>query len=136
MARYDSPGFTDVIPGGVVNESTGAPGSPGAPGVPVPPPGAVYAAGTEGPAAALLPEGTVMVSNWAGGPSVTAEWGRDDTQVPAQTDLYAGQDANALSGQAGGAVGQTGAGTGAWHPSNPNAVPVGSLADQLQAARR
>jgi hypothetical protein len=120
LGRYDSVGFVDETPAGPVNaQSFGAPGSVGVPDIPVPGPGQVYAAGTEGPAAARLPADTVMVTDKAG-PSVTVKWGPDDTQLPGQTQAYGGA-ADLLTGIVG--QGQTGAGLPAsWHSHNPNSM--------------
>jgi hypothetical protein len=91
--------------------STGAPGM--APPYPVP--------GIEGTTAssALV---TPFASGYQNADRVPV--GADDSQVPAQTDLYAGSDADPLSGMAGNAVGYTGAGTGSDITSghHPNAA--------------
>ena len=110
MARYDSPGYHNLMPGiPDRDESMTAPGSP----APYPVPDIT---GTTPTSALVTPYG----SGYQNADRVAVA--PDMTQVPAQTDLYAGQDANPLSGVLGDQAGHTGAGTGAVHDPHPNST--------------
>lgn len=126
LARYDSPDFSEQLPGVDYGRDTAqtAPGTPSP--YPVP-----QIQGTTVSSALVIPFG----SGFQNGDRVSV--GPDDSQVPAQTDLYSGLDSNPLSGLAGDLVGTTGSGRGrAGGPGNPNAQVVASLAAQTAAAMR
>jgi hypothetical protein len=109
--------------------STGAPGSqatglPDASALP-------DTAGTHGDSAFITPVLDSIVS----GDRVTV--GPLDTLVGGQADLYGGTDPNLLSSVPGVQAGNTGAGVGSVQGAgNPNAVPIGDLSSQINAARR
>jgi hypothetical protein len=110
MARYDSPGYQNLGPAGPVHQSTVAGSGSGSPqSYPVADPASrplIVALGMSLPAADLVSVGP------------------DDTQVPRQTDLFTGTDANPLSEVSGDAVGHTTPdpyGVSHVHPRNPNA---------------
>jgi hypothetical protein len=128
MASYDSPGYVDRTPAGPVSQHTGAPGSgPQA----FPDAAAAPSRGTIGDSALVIPSGASTVN----GDRVQVS--PLDTLSGPQADLYSGADVNTLSSITGDMAGHSGAGAGTVQGAgNPNAAPIGSLAAQIQAARR
>jgi hypothetical protein len=114
IASYDSPGFVDRTPAGVVTESTGAPGSPSAayPATDSIPDS--LSGGTIDNNAVVVPSGASLVN----ADRVTV--GPADTLVGAEASAY-GPSPDPLTG-IGADLGQTGAGMGHVRgPSHPNA---------------
>lgn len=127
MAGYDSPNWTDKLPGGgIVPQGTGAPGTS--------PPGAGIDAGQGG---VERDTGTPVMVNIPGASLVNSDMahvGPSDTLVPSEVQMY-GALPDPLTG-IGVELGQSGAGLGnVVTPHHPASANVGSLADQLKAAR-
>jgi hypothetical protein len=117
VASYDSPGFADWYPGGQAPPGTGAPGSAPGGGVETSTPlSDRVQAGTTGSSAVITPYGGSLVN------ADIVSVGPRDTLVPGEADLYAGGDANPLSGVTGDAVGYTGAGLGRTMARHPNSM--------------
>jgi hypothetical protein len=132
MASYDSAGHRDPLPGlpDFQSHDSGL-SAPGASPQAFPDASATPERGTVADSAFVVPAG----ASTANGDRVTV--GPLDTLSGPQADLYAGADANPLSGLPGDWVGHSGAGRGrVGGPGNPNAVSVPSLATQAENARR
>jgi hypothetical protein len=114
MASYDSPGFVDRTPAGVVVQQTGAPGSaPAANPATDPIPGSL-SGGTIGNHAVVVPVSGSLVN----ADRVTV--GSSDTLVGSEAYAY-GPNQDPLTG-IGADLGQTGAGMGhVTGPAHPNA---------------
>jgi hypothetical protein len=130
MASYDSSGFQDMTPAGPVIEFTGAAGSPTLGALPdTDSAGAAAELGTIGSSAFVVPNFGSLVNG------VRVNISPSDSLVSSQAGVY-GAAADPLTG-IGSELGSSGAGEGAVAgPRHPNAQSVGSLASQIEAARR
>lgn len=115
MGSYDSPGFVDRTPGGVVVESTGAPGtaSVGA-GGDTDAAGASLQTGTVGNSALITPYGGSLIN------ADRVEVSPADALVGSQADSY-GPNKDPLTG-IGSDLGQAGAGMGNTTSRHPNST--------------
>jgi hypothetical protein len=112
VGSYDSPGFTDRTPAGVVVQHTGAGGTQPSG---VPDTSAEPGTGTVGFSALVVPvSGSVINGD-------RVQVGAADTNVGRQQDLYSGSDGDLIAGIPGDYLGFTGAGQGhVMGPSHPN----------------
>jgi hypothetical protein len=119
MARYDSPGYQNQLPGFAPRPAHDYLTAPGSPPMAAGAPDAAQTVPHPGPGQAwIVPSGASTVN----GDMVTV--GVLDTEVSAQAALYSGPEADPWSGLPGELFGHTGAGTGSVAgPHHPNARP-------------